>query len=270
MESFFDWLSNNPIAANLFAAVVIVLVLAFFFLAVVMIVQNRPVKVKLGPLELQSNPNKRETGGVTSDSTRSNLSRPLKQKTGDPIPDFAKNSPNPSLGGIAHVYKQMDVEELRKRIKGASRIRILQTWTPDILNNLRLEFAHAINDNQALVEVLLINPKSSAAKLRSQDQNGDTSFGSGEAQSSLRYIDRIRSECTRPDQLRVRLYDQLPSLSAYICDDKALIGFFLKKSKSILKPFLDVHGQGLLREMIDKEWDEVWDKAIPYNWQKLG
>ena len=88
-----------------------------------------------------------------------------------------------SLTGVIGVRRGITSDALRNLILAAKRVRILQTWTPDIVRGLEKELLSCVTENEGTVEVLLIAPGPIATQRRI-DQEEDLNLEFSALQST--------------------------------------------------------------------------------------
>jgi hypothetical protein len=168
-------------------------------------------------------------------------------------------------GGIVRVHRHLDYHQLIDDMAGADEIVILNTWIPglDIL-------ADALVDALArgtYVSILLLHPESNIARLRSQALQGSARgrFGEDRVRPEVRHCldvlaavsSMVDDDCKR--NLRVRLYDSLPSISVYGIDDRAFVSFFLHGQLAVKSTQLEVVGQdSVMGQLVFNELRTLW------------
>jgi transcriptional regulator with XRE-family HTH domain len=196
---------------------------------------------------------------IESESSESTSKLSKKQKARKPLDERVEAS----AAGIEGVHPYLSESLLYERIVNAhALIRIQDTWLPDP-RSYRASFAEAFARNKALrVEILLLKPESVFAKLRATDLKART-----EHYVSEQILDALFEFQTLADSgfdIEVRTYESSPSIQQIVCDDQALVGFFLHGERSDLAPQLDVQiKDSLLGEFLRDEFEYVWQTAQP-------
>jgi hypothetical protein len=169
-------------------------------------------------------------------------------------------------GGIVRVHRHLDYHKLIDDMAGADEIVILNTWIPgvDIL-------ADALVDALAsgtYVSILLLHPESDIAQLRSQALHGPARgrFGEDRVRPEIRHCldvlaavsSMVSDDCKR--NLRVRLYNSLPSVSVYGIDDRAFVSFFLHGQLAVKSTQIEVVGQdSVMGQLVFNELRTLWN-----------
>lgn len=169
-------------------------------------------------------------------------------------------------GGIVRVHRNLDYYQFVDRMAGADEIVILNTWIPgiDIL-------ADALVDALAsgtYVSILLLHPDSQIAQLRSQALHGPTPgrFCEDRVRPGVRHCldvlaavsSMVDDDCRR--NLRVRLYNSLPSISVYGIDDRAFVSFFLHGQLAVKSTQIEVLGQdSVMGQLVFRELETLWN-----------
>jgi hypothetical protein len=177
-----------------------------------------------------------------------------------------------------------DVNYLRWQIRHARMIRILQTYIP-YLDRLQDDFVHAVCENDARVEVILLRPywtkahyagihtnikvvgdeaPSPLAFQRGEDFGYDRSSGQrfeGQIQACLNQLRQINGLCKRAKKgsLEWRFYDATPSLCLHIFDHMMFAGSFLRGDFAVRSPHLLLVRQAdSLFSAYEKEFTALW------------
>lgn len=179
---------------------------------------------------------------------------------------------NLSEFGLTKLYKTLDYSLLCQMISNSEeRVWIQHIWTRSPYYNSELQEAYlAASTNNADIRILLLNPNSHFAKQRSYD-----AYGIGKNITAPNETpDRIKNSRdgflllhnrSSIQNLSLKYYESLPSAPLYICDNKALIGFFLHDTISGNALHIEVqltHQNGNHTEfgnMVEKEFLTVWD-----------
>jgi len=186
-----------------------------------------------------------------------------------------------SLSGVVGVRHGISSEVLSPLVTSSKRIRILQTWTPDIVRGLEKELLHCVTANEGTIEVLLIAPGVIATQRR-VDQEEDLNLddlphnkresrlddlakdSKDEIRATVKALFRVQERCGENAKMRtqVRLYSQLPSIAFYMCDQQAFLGFFQKGGRASRGIFLHIEGDNnLVWKAMEREFDRLWAQA---------
>jgi hypothetical protein len=162
--------------------------------------------------------------------------------------------------------------------KEGDSITILNTWIPQLIDNE--EFRNAIKEawiRGANIRILMVNPHSLAAELRSESvANGESSsltLVKSLVIQCLSGLNQIAKEINRKspkfnDRLKVRLYDTLPSVSIYsmrgytMSNNLMFVGMFLHGTFAVNGPQLAImESSSFVARSFDQEFNKVWDAA---------
>lgn len=168
--------------------------------------------------------------------------------------------------GIACVHRSLDYGLLVDHMADAGEIVILNTWIPE-LNLLADALVDALQRG-TYVSILMLHPESHVAQLRTQALQSSTQarFREDRVRPGVRHclevleaIGRmVGQECRR--NLRVRLYDSLPSISVFAFDDRALVSVFLHGQLAVKSVQIEVHGQdSVMGQLVFGELETLWD-----------
>lgn len=168
--------------------------------------------------------------------------------------------------GISDAFSKMPESIVANLFSLASKkIKIIQTWIPDLIQ-LEKHFIDAIK-NGAEIDFLILDPDSIHSNCRSIELGY---FNKSDARESingtLKEISRFFSENNSIDKVKVRIFDETPSIPMYFCDDVVITGWFWKKQMCIHGPHLKIQGEKtvLFREM-NNYYEKVWENAKEYN-----
>ncbi|MEA2242511.1 MAG: hypothetical protein QOD24_2067 [Solirubrobacteraceae bacterium] len=169
-------------------------------------------------------------------------------------------------GGIVRVHPNLDYHLLFDYMARADEIVIANTWIPglDIL-------ADALVDALARgtsVSILMLHPESQIAQLRSHALHDGTAEGFRQDRVGpgvrhcldvLAAVASMVEEAQRAN-LRVRLYNSLPSISVYRMDDRAFISFFLHGQLVVRSVQIEVLGENsVMGRLAAHEIETLWD-----------
>ncbi|MDQ5853474.1 MAG: helix-turn-helix domain-containing protein [Chloroflexota bacterium] len=195
------------------------------------------------------------------------------------------------LNGIVRVHPALPEETFGEWVCTATqRVWILQTWVARAVRYKDALLTAAQNhaaDPDFTIRILLLDPHTGVAEQRSKDililslDELDTDeikhYASRQIQASLddfHMLHRIIQHKVRADTqvekefLEIRTHTCLPSFSLYLCDDHALIGFYLHGDISPAGPQLEVdlsvgREASPLIDMIHEEFETLWRVSRP-------
>ncbi|MBV7330181.1 hypothetical protein KFU94_18415 [Chloroflexi bacterium TSY] len=179
--------------------------------------------------------------------------------------------------GINQVPKRFPTEIFCERLTQGTEIRILNIWIPNL--NDFIEPLIAAIQNGADVKILLLYPRSPITELRNEALRvGPEPFLEELVQmgimnnfAALKYIAEKISDDQR-NQLQVRAYHSLPSISIYRVDHFYLVGLFFHGSLAIHRPQLEIRdSSSVLGQRMDAEFNTLWSIGRPIhdlrNWR---
>ncbi len=204
-----------------------------------------------------------------------------------------QRQPRPKhLNGIVRVHPALPEETFGEWVCTATkRVWILQTWVARAVRYKDALLTAATNhaaDPDFTMRVLLLNPRTAVAEQRSKDilmsslGQIDTEeikdYAGRQIQASLddfHMLHRIiqhkvyAGTSIEKEVLEIRTHACLPSFSLYLCDDHALIGFYLHGDISPAGPQLEVdfsvgREASPLIAMIEDEFETLWSVSVPY------
>lgn len=170
-----------------------------------------------------------------------------------------------NLAGVVDAEDSFDTTKVGNFFARAKTVRILQTWIPEAIPTLRQIRECVRNGGQ--VRILLLNPDSEVARLRSQQLGYlDKNQAAKAVESNLAEIARIVHEISDKTKIQVRLYDILPVVSIYAFDDQAYLGVYWYGLPAISGPQLLVRQNGhFYGDAIDTHFEKVWASAMSIN-----
>lgn len=177
-------------------------------------------------------------------------------------------APQDPRAGIVRVHRNLDLHMLVDRMTDADEIVILNTWIPG-LDILADALAEALTRG-TYVSILMLHPDSHIAQLRSQALHATTQarFREDRVRPGVRHcLDVLAaiSSMVEPDHrrnLRVRLYDSLPSISVYCIDDRAFVSVFVHGQLAIKSVQLEIDGQdSIMGRLVFRELETLWGMA---------
>ncbi len=169
--------------------------------------------------------------------------------------------------GITDVYRSLPTSDISKRFSTASRVRIMQTWMPDLLTFLG-SLKEACS-NGCVVQLLLLDPDSSLADVRGRDLGyPDPQMVSENTKSNLMEIRRFCLQEEMEDAFEIRLHNTIPSISLYSYDDIILIGFYLNKTPAIQNPQIEIRdSSSYFANIINQHYSRIWEASKPFNFR---
>ena len=176
--------------------------------------------------------------------------------------------PGDRLGGIVAAHPNLDYHMLAAAIAGGDEIVMFNTWIPglDIIADSLVEALA----RGAHVSILLLHPDSNIARLRSLAlQDGkQQGYHEDRVMRGIRHCLEVLAavahdvDADARRNLRVRLYDSLPSLAVYGIDNRAFLGFLLHGQLAVSCPQIELIGRdSILARLAFGEIDTVWDAA---------
>ncbi|KAL7579155.1 hypothetical protein ACA910_019176 [Epithemia clementina (nom. ined.)] len=169
------------------------------------------------------------------------------------------------------------MKEFCKQVETSKRIRLLNTWIPNIDMFYRSLITALRRDTEAELHVLLLSPHSrlSASRNRALDlcaQPVLRDYHKVGIQRTLEILklvhDALGDDCpvlkNIQQRIQVRLFDSHPSVSLYQLDDKAYIGLYWHGRMSVSSVHFEAHTENsfLGREAM-KEFDILWECGTP-------
>jgi len=213
------------------------------------------------------------------DEERAQLLRAAREATETTDADPSVTSPRKpkatqSLGGIVDISKELSYRIFEEWIYNAEEsVRIQETWlaaNPTLFKDA-LEEA---SKKGVIIQVLLINPHSAAARQRSVDLwlPRKVTLDAPEAELVPKMVKANLWEFkllrNRGIAVEVKLYDALPNFATYACDDHAFVGFYTHGYQSDVA--LQLHIEGVdtpFGGMIKDEFEMLWNVGEAVNWE---
>jgi len=164
--------------------------------------------------------------------------------------------------GLTRVLRAFPVADFAERIRRASRIRLLNTWFPN-LAQLEEPLRAALRSGTCTVEVTMLHPYCTAAVTRASTlayRPGTEPLYSvaGEVRESFRGWARLAAETGAEDRLEVYVYPEIPALAIYQADDHILAGLFLHGRLAVDGPQLEIGAAGsFMEQVVDDELSRV-------------
>jgi hypothetical protein len=194
--------------------------------------------------------------------------------------------------GIVQVHPALPEDTVAAWMRSAThRIWILQTWVARAVRYKEALLTAATNpaaDPSLTVRILLLDPHTEIAEQRSKDillsslgpidPDAIKDYAPRQIQASLddfhmlhRIIHQQGRAGTQGEQalMEIRTHACLPSFSLYLCDDRALLGFYLHGDISAAGPQLEVdlsvgREASPLIAMLYGEFETLWTVSRPH------
>jgi hypothetical protein len=169
-------------------------------------------------------------------------------------------------GGIVRVHPNLDYHLLSDHMAQADEIVIQNTWIPG-LDILADGLVDALARGTS-VSILMLHPESQIAQLRSHALYDGTAEGFRQdrvgpgVRHCLDVLAAIGSmvEPAQRGNLRVRLYNSMPSISVYRMDDRAFISFFLHGQLVVRSVQIEVLGEdSIMGRLAAREIETLWN-----------
>jgi hypothetical protein len=169
-------------------------------------------------------------------------------------------------GGIVRVHPNLDYHLLFDYMAQAGEIVIQNTWIPglDILADALVD---ALGRGTS-VSILMLHPESEIAQMSSHALHDGTAEGFRQdrvgpgVRHCLDVLAAVSSmvEDAHRANLRVRLYNSLPSISVYRMDDRAFISFFLHGQLVVRSVQIEVLGEdSVMGRLAAREIETLWN-----------
>ncbi len=161
-------------------------------------------------------------------------------------------------------YKTLEARHAEVGLLLASarkRIRVCKTWIPE-RDMVKLGLREALKAGDAVeVQILCLDPDSPVAKRRSLDYGEEANYGSKLIRDDLKGLcDFCKGEGLL-DRVKIRTYQNLPSVSLYAADDTALLGWYWHGGLA----FDGLKGEDShLYKRVHRNFDELWLGAREY------
>ncbi len=172
--------------------------------------------------------------------------------------------------GIKKFHMALPTEVIVKGFANSLKyIKILQTWTPDIVP-IEQAFFDATKRG-CNIQILHLDPKSPLAEIRASDLGySDISLVETNINSSIMELARFCDTNKISDNVEIRLYNSTPTFSIYAFDDIAFLGIFWRKTMAISGPQIEIEGSNsYLFQFIEKQFTYIWEEAKPVSIQSL-
>lgn len=150
-------------------------------------------------------------------------------------------------------------------------VRILETWTELLRDaNYKERLSEAIlrcAENNNEIEILLLNPENrDLVEARSSDlQSISNDFSSINIRNNLyinlKEIQKIIQQLEpsgNQNRLKVKLYNNIPSLAMYMCKPYLFVTFFRAGELTTMSQQLKLHIDSPVSEFINQRFDQIW------------
>lgn len=175
--------------------------------------------------------------------------------------------------GIIAVKPHINYGELRDRIaQSKDRVYLSDTWIFYNFNGLEDAFKQTAV-RQIPLRILLLDPNSPVSKQRAIDLKGplDPATNPTTAMSIRTFYQQFSL-----DNLELRFHSTMPAMQIFMCDNKAMVGFYFHGQDSQTLPQLEVlikdeKGEyTIFGRLIEAEFETKWSLATPAPSQTLS
>lgn len=229
-----------------------------------------------GSVALQSNPQTAEflqllgtifvPSGVISLANeyflRESFKTDMKEELKSTLEDQFRKLQSIETSGIKEIHSTLPQDMIVDiTSKATTRVRILQTWIPD-LQVFEMAIANAAHSG-AEFQILILNPDSSFAYQRALDLGyKDGNIGKQSIRTNILDLERITTSHSISEKIEVRIYNQLPSVHMYSVDEISFVGFFWHGVPSKLGYGFEVVGsESGIGLKLHQEFDRIWKIA---------
>ncbi|MDZ8237611.1 MAG: hypothetical protein RMZ69_10640 [Nostoc sp. ChiQUE01a] len=154
-------------------------------------------------------------------------------------------------------------------------VRIMETWTELLRDsNYKVKFAQAIitclENKNSEIEILLLNPENRdlvetrSAELKSISDAFDTINIVENLYINLREIQKIIQKLEvagKQDRLKIKFYNNTPSLAMYMCAPHLFVTFFRSGKLTTMSEQLKLHIDSPVSAFINQRFEEIWQDA---------
>ena len=187
-----------------------------------------------------------------------------------PVSEFSSTNPtHVQLSGpeptIYHVFDKFPDEKFSDQVRHGQQVQILTTWIP-YLEMFVDSISYALRAG-ACIEILMLDPASPLAELRSQAISSVRVVGRNRIQKgvadNLALLAEVAQSLTNPQRqrLRIHFYHSLPSVLLYQVDQFCLAGFYLHGRMASHTPQLQVNTRSLLGQALQTEFETLWKSS---------
>lgn len=149
------------------------------------------------------------------------------------------------------------------QVAGAtSNVRIMDTYSTLLNGPDTASFFEAIElalERQAVVQILLLDPDSSAARQRAHELDDPDVYR--EIMRNLRVLYEFRNKAgptSHGRDVNVRMYTASPAITLYRCDEKALVSFFPVGKISSQGAQLEIIADSPLGAFVNERFNSLW------------
>lgn len=149
------------------------------------------------------------------------------------------------------------------QVAGAtSNVRIMDTYSTLLNGPDTASFFEAIElalERQAVVQILLLDPDSSAARQRAHELDDPDVYR--EIMRNLRVLYEFRNKSgptSHGRDVNVRMYTASPAITLYRCDEKALVSFFPVGKISSQGAQLEIIANSPLGAFVNERFNSLW------------
>lgn len=166
---------------------------------------------------------------------------------------------------IYHVFDKFPDEKFSDQVRHGQQIRILTIWIPYL--EMFLDSLYIALQAGACVEILMLEPNSPAAELRSRAISSVGMTGRNRVQKgvadNLAMLAEVAQSLPEPQRqrLHVHFYHSLPSVLLYQVDQFCLAGFYLHGRMASHTPQLQVNIRSLLGQALQTEFETLWKSS---------
>ncbi|MCB0631126.1 MAG: hypothetical protein R2824_00020 [Saprospiraceae bacterium] len=165
-----------------------------------------------------------------------------------------------STDGIIRSYPSIPRDLIQKKIRTEKEVKLLQTYMSTIET-----YAESFEDclsRGGHVQLLLMNPRGLAAKVRSRSLPNKFMNIEQLITQNLQTLQQIK---TGPGNLEIRFYDEFPGVELFIFPDRIFYGLYLHQQFAKDGHFSELlnEPQFSLNQNLLKNWQSIWDQAVP-------
>jgi hypothetical protein len=146
-------------------------------------------------------------------------------------------------------------------------ICVLSTYSVIVAANL-IQLRKAINEYDAHLRVLLLNPQSPLAKLRSRGIFEHDGYIAEEIKNTQSALNELAHTILpdKKDRIKVRLYDDIPPCRIHMIDGTAFLGLLPLGIRGVESPHLKITGKDnpAMLQFLKTQFELVWDRAASW------
>jgi hypothetical protein len=146
------------------------------------------------------------------------------------------------------------------------RVRILETWTGHRGDGIGDWIHDAIEAGCENVEILLLDPDSRQVRNRARSLNeDDPDEVKMSIKADLAMLEKVRRD--HEDNIKIRVYDDSPSVNMFCFDDTRIFGLYLKGLDSTRSPQFSVKTRvsttdSFIAKELDRHFESLWREAL--------